>query len=51
MGEYGPLHAYSNINYLTLPFLSPAVSQYRDNAHTATDGHQPWRCRASRTAN
>ena len=26
----------SNINFLLLPFLSPAVSVYRENAHTAT---------------
>jgi hypothetical protein len=36
MGEYDRSTLYSNISYLTLPFLSPAVSQYRDNAHTAT---------------
>jgi len=36
MGEYDRSTLYSNIDYLTLPFLSPAVSQYRDNAHTAT---------------
>ncbi len=36
MGEYDRSTLSSNIDYLTLPFLSPAVSSYRDNAHTAT---------------
>jgi hypothetical protein len=36
MGEYDRSTLSSNIDYLTLPFLSPAVSEYRDNAHTAT---------------
>jgi len=36
MGEYDRSTLSSNIDYLTLPFLSPSVSQYRDNAHTAT---------------
>jgi hypothetical protein len=36
MGEYDRSTLSSNIDYLTLPFLTPAVSQYRDNAHTAT---------------
>jgi hypothetical protein len=26
----------SDIDYLNLPFLNPAVSSYRDNAHTAS---------------
>jgi len=36
MGEYDRSTVSSNIDYLTLPFLTPSVSQYRDNAHTAT---------------
>jgi hypothetical protein len=36
MGEYDRSTLSSNIDYLTLPFLASAVSQYRDNAHTAT---------------
>jgi hypothetical protein len=36
MGEYDRSTLSSNIDYLTLPFLSSAVSEYRDNAHTAT---------------
>jgi hypothetical protein len=36
MGEYDRATVSSNIDYLTLPFLSPSVSEYRDNAHTAT---------------
>jgi hypothetical protein len=36
MGEYDRSTVSSNIDYLTLPFLSSAVSEYRDNAHTAT---------------
>jgi hypothetical protein len=36
MGEYDRSTLSSNIDYLTLPFLTSAVSQYRDNAHTAT---------------
>jgi len=36
MGEYDRSTFHSDIQYLTLPFLSTAVSDYRDNAHTAT---------------
>jgi hypothetical protein len=36
MGEYDRSTMSSNIDYLTLPFYTSAVSQYRDNAHTAT---------------
>ena len=36
VGEYDRATMRSNINYLSLPFLSPAVSQYRDNAHVAS---------------
>jgi len=36
MGEYDRSTLASNIDYLTLPFLTSAVSHYRDNAHTAT---------------
>jgi len=36
MGEYDRSTLSSNIDYLTLPFLTQAVSQYRDNAHSAT---------------
>jgi len=36
MGEYDRSTLHSNIDYLTLPFLTPAVSEYRDNAHSAT---------------
>jgi hypothetical protein len=35
-GEYDRSTLHSNILYLNLPFLSPAVSAYRDNAHTAS---------------
>jgi len=35
MGEYDRSSLSSSINYLGL-FLSPAVSYYRENAHTAT---------------
>ena len=34
-GEYSRSSLHSNIHYLGI-FLSPAVSDYRDNAHTAT---------------
>jgi len=36
MGEYDRSTMSSNIDYLTLPFFTSAVSQYRDNAHSAT---------------
>jgi hypothetical protein len=36
MGEYDRSTMSSNIDYLTLPFYTAAVSRYRDNAHTAT---------------
>jgi hypothetical protein len=36
MGEYDRSTLRSDISYLDLPFLTPAVSKYRDNAHTAT---------------
>ena len=36
MGEYDRSTLSSNIDYLTLPFLTSAVSQYRDSAHSAT---------------
>ena len=36
MAEYGRSTLRSNIDYLSLPFYTPAVSQYRDNAHTGT---------------
>jgi hypothetical protein len=36
MAEYDRATVRSNINYLDLPFLTPAVSAYRDNAHLAT---------------
>ena len=36
MGEYDRSTLRSNINYLELPTYAPAVSAYRDNAHTAT---------------
>ena len=38
MGEYDRSTMQSNITYLTLPFFTPAVSDYRDNAHTVTGG-------------
>jgi hypothetical protein len=34
--EYNRSTVRSDIDYLNLPFLSPAVSSYRDNAHTAS---------------
>jgi len=36
VGEYDRSTMHSTIGYLTLPFLSSAVSDYRDNAHTVT---------------
>ncbi len=36
MAEYDRSTLRSNINYLNLPFLTSAVSAYRDNAHTAS---------------
>jgi hypothetical protein len=36
MGEYDRSTMHSDIAYLTLPFYGPAVSDYRDNAHTVT---------------
>ena len=36
MGEYDRSTLRSDIRYLDLPFLTPATSSYRDNAHTAT---------------
>jgi len=36
MAEYDRSTLHSDIQYLTLPFLSTAASDYRDNAHTAT---------------
>ena len=36
MAEYNRSTLYSSINYLLPPFLTPSVSVYRDNAHTAT---------------
>ena len=35
-GEYDRTTLRSNITYLTLPYLGPAVSDYRDNAHIVT---------------
>jgi len=35
-GEYDRSTIYSNIGYLSLPFLTSAISSYRENAHTAT---------------
>jgi len=35
-GEYDRSTARSNISYLLPQFLTPAISAYRDNAHTAT---------------
>ncbi|MDR3704005.1 MAG: MtrB/PioB family outer membrane beta-barrel protein, partial [Candidatus Sulfopaludibacter sp.] len=35
-GEYDRSTLHSDISYLLPPFLSPAISSYRDNAHTAT---------------
>jgi len=34
--EYDRSSLYSSINFLLLPFYTPSVSVYRDNAHTAT---------------
>ncbi|HEV3330208.1 MAG TPA: hypothetical protein VG096_04460 [Bryobacteraceae bacterium] len=34
--EYNRSTVRSDIDYLNLPFLNPAVSSYRDNAHTAS---------------
>jgi hypothetical protein len=36
MGEYDRSTLRSSIRYLDLPFLTPATSYYRENAHTAT---------------
>jgi len=36
MAEYNRSSLSSAINYLLLPFYTPSVSVYRDNAHTAT---------------
>jgi hypothetical protein len=36
MAEYDRSSLHSSINYLLLPFLTPAVSLYRENGHTAT---------------
>jgi hypothetical protein len=36
MGEYDRATMHSTIDYLTLPFLSTAVSDYRDNSHSVT---------------
>ena len=36
MGEYDRSTLRSRVRFLDLPFLSPAFSSYRDNAHTAT---------------
>jgi hypothetical protein len=36
VAEYDRSTVRSDINYLDLPFLTPAVSKYRDNAHLAT---------------
>jgi hypothetical protein len=44
-GQYDRSTFYSNIDYITLPFLGAGVSSYRDNAHTATsaiDFSLPW---------
>jgi hypothetical protein len=35
-GEYDRSTMHSTIDYLTLPFFSTAVSDYRDNAHSVT---------------
>ncbi len=35
-GEYDRSTVHSNITYLSLPFLNSAISDYRENAHTAT---------------
>ena len=36
LAQYDRSTLRSNIDYLSLPFYAPAVSAYRDNAHTAT---------------
>jgi hypothetical protein len=36
MAEYDRSSLHSSINFLLLPFLTPAVSLYRENGHTAT---------------
>ncbi|MGD0500967.1 MAG: hypothetical protein ABSC23_21350 [Bryobacteraceae bacterium] len=36
LAEYDRSTFWSNVNYLLPPFLSPAVSSYRDDAHLAT---------------
>ena len=36
MSEYDRSTLRSTMNYLNLPFLTPAMSNYRDNAHTVT---------------
>ena len=35
-GEYDRATVHSTINYLNLPFFTPTVSDYRDNAHTVS---------------
>jgi hypothetical protein len=35
-GEYDRSTMHSNISFLLLPYYAPAISAYRDNAHTAT---------------
>ena len=35
-GEYDRSTMHSTINYLNLPFFTPTVSAYRDNAHSVT---------------
>src|SRR5581483_7711547 len=36
LGEYDYADLRSDVRYLSLPFLSSAVSSYRDHGHTAT---------------
>ncbi len=36
MAEYDRSTLYSNIDFLLLPFLTPTLSAYKENAHTAT---------------
>ena len=36
MAEYDRSTLYSNIDFLLLPFYTPALSSYKENAHTAT---------------
>jgi hypothetical protein len=36
MAEYDRSTLYSNIDFLLLPFFTPTVSSYKENAHTAT---------------